>query len=222
LHCGFQPTSATETMRPQALHDRTAKRARRYAGMSDTGISDTGISDSCRSMKPTSRPSPRSDHDACLPSEVERLLLDVAADGFVLYCCGPRATPFGLVASQWEGYVDLVTIRCIDRVTAVRVPVFSHGPVDVFAPQVVVWTCEGLPQWALRALFTLTHPQHPHAPTNPYPAPSSLYILRVKQRPMTIRLLPSWAGRRAARLAATMSAVDSDPIMANVRYVRTG
>ncbi|MGA8521272.1 MAG: hypothetical protein WB735_24750, partial [Pseudonocardiaceae bacterium] len=88
----------------------------------------------------------------CLPSEVERLLLEVVADGFVLYCCGPRVAPFALVAAyQWEDYVDLVTIRCFDRVTTARVPAPHHGRVDVFTPEVVVWAHEGPPQWALRA-----------------------------------------------------------------------
>ena len=51
--------------------------------------------------------------EAGLPAEVERLLCEVVADGFVVYCCGPRAAPFALVAAyQWEDYVDLVTIRC--------------------------------------------------------------------------------------------------------------
>ena len=51
--------------------------------------------------------------EAGLPTEVERLLSEVVADGFVVYCCGPRAAPFALVAAyQWDDYVDLVTIRC--------------------------------------------------------------------------------------------------------------
>jgi hypothetical protein len=35
----------------------------------------------------------------CLPAEVERLLLEVVADGFVLHCCGPRAASAALVAA---------------------------------------------------------------------------------------------------------------------------
>jgi hypothetical protein len=31
--------------------------------------------------------------EVCLSSEVERLLGEVVADGFVVYCCGPRAAP---------------------------------------------------------------------------------------------------------------------------------
>ena len=55
--------------------------------------------------------------------ELERLLLDVVADGFVLYCCGPIAAPHALVASyQWKDFVGLVTIRCFEEVTTATVP----------------------------------------------------------------------------------------------------
>jgi hypothetical protein len=145
----------------------------------------------------------RSQSETCLPSELERLLLDVVDDGFILYCCGPIAAPCALVASyQWEYCVDLVTIRCFDQVTTARVPAPRHGPVDVFAPEAVVWAYEGPPQWALRALLDLVPPQHPNAPTAAYPAPPSLHIPRTEQRPMTIRLpAPGLAGMRAVRLA---------------------
>lgn len=143
--------------------------------------------------------------EEALPAEVERLLLDVVADGFVLYCCGTIAAPSALVASyQWENYVDLVSIRCFDQVTTARIPAPRHGPVDVFAPEVVVWSYEGPPQCALRALLDLTPPQHPDAPTRAYPAPPSLYIPRAEQRPMTIRLpLPGRVGMRAVRLVGS-------------------
>lgn len=37
-----------------------------------------------------------------LAPEVEGLLGEVVADGFVVYCCGPRAAPNALVASyEW-------------------------------------------------------------------------------------------------------------------------
>ena len=154
---------------------------------------------------------------ACLPPDVQRLLLELVADGFVVYCCGPPAAPCALVASyQWDDYVDLVTIRCFERVTTARVPAPRHGRVDVFAPEVVVWAYEGPPQWALRALLDLAHPQHPHAPTNTYPAPASLRIPRAEQRPLTIRLPPpDRAGVRAARLADAIAAVGSDLVTAN-------
>ena len=57
--------------------------------------------------------------DVDMPPVVERLLLGVVQDGFVLYCCGGRAEPSALVASyDWEQYLDLVVIRGVDRVTA--------------------------------------------------------------------------------------------------------
>ncbi|MGH3900919.1 MAG: hypothetical protein ACRDTA_22280 [Pseudonocardiaceae bacterium] len=157
------------------------------------------------------------DSQACLPPEVERLLLDVVSDGFILYCCGPITAPFVLVASyQWEDYVDLVTIRCFDRVTTARVPAPQRGRIDVFAPEVVVWAHEAPPQRALRVLLDLVHPQHPYAPVRAYPAPPSLRIPRAEQRPMKIKLpSPDRAGMRATRLAAAMAAGDSDPIMTN-------
>jgi hypothetical protein len=136
-----------------------------------------------------------------LPPVVEGLLLDVVADGFTVYCCGPRAAPTALAASyEWEDCVDHLTIRRWDQVIAARVP--KLGRVDVFAPEVVVWAYEGPAECTLRALLALVHPRHPDAPTGVHPAPRSLQVPRHEQRPMTIRL-PSAdrAGVRAARLA---------------------
>ncbi len=136
----------------------------------------------------------------CLSPEIEGLLLDVLADGFTLYCCGPKAAPTALVAAyHWPHYIDLLTIRDFTRITAARVP--KRGDVDVFAPEVVVWAYEGAPQWTLRALLNLVHPQRPDAPHGEYPAPPSLHIRRAEQRPMTIRLpLPDRTEARARRL----------------------
>jgi hypothetical protein len=147
----------------------------------------------------------RSSRREGLPPEVEELLIDVVADGFVLHCCGNRAAPRALVASyEWDHCIDLATIRDFDRVTVARVP--KHNKVDVFAPEVVHWAYEGPPQLALRALLNLVHPAHPDAPTSEYPAPPMLCIPRAEQRPMTIRLPPPGrAGARATRLAAAMS-----------------
>lgn len=133
---------------------------------------------------------------------MERLLLDIVTDGFVVYCCGGRDAPTALVASfEWDHYVDLVTIRCFDRITAARVP--KRGRVDVFAPDVVVWAYEGPAECTLRALLNLVHPQHPDAPTGTYPAPCSLRVPRHEQRPTTIRLPTAGrAGVRAIRLAS--------------------
>jgi hypothetical protein len=144
--------------------------------------------------------------EVSLPSEIERLLLDVVVDGFVLYCCGPRATPQALVASySWGDYIDLLNIRCFDRIITARVPTSPYDKVDVFNPEAVVWAYEGPPQPALRALLNLLPPHHPHAPINPYPAPPALHIPRAEQRPMTILFPPPERTRhRSARLAAMM------------------
>jgi hypothetical protein len=201
LHRGFVRTSATKTRHNNHV---------RVARMAQWACCYVGESDGGRSMRPSSLSVLRSDGQAGLPAEVERLLREVVADGFVLYCCGPRAAPFALVAAyQWKDYVDLVTIRCFDRVTTARVPVPHHGRVDVFTPEVVVWAYEGPPQRALQALLDLIHPhQHPHAPARLRPAPPSLCVPRAEQRPMTIQFPPPGrAGMRAARLAAAMAAM---------------
>ncbi|MGH3974581.1 MAG: hypothetical protein ACRDS9_14815 [Pseudonocardiaceae bacterium] len=137
-----------------------------------------------------------------LPPGVERLLLDVVADGFTVYCCGPRSAPTALAASyEWGDYVDHLIIRNYDRVTAARVP--KLGRVDVFAPETVVWAYEGPAEHTMRALLNLVHPQHPDAPASLYPAPRSLYVPRHQQRPMSIRLPSAGrAGVRAARLGS--------------------
>jgi hypothetical protein len=136
---------------------------------------------------------------------VEELLVDVAADGFTLYCCGPKAAPWALVACyEWDHCVDLLTIRDFDRVISARVPAQGRR-VDLFAPEAVVWAYEGLPRQALRALLNLVHPAHPDAPTVGYPAPAGLRVPRAQQRPMTIQLpSPGRARVRAARLATAL------------------
>ncbi|MGH3841684.1 MAG: hypothetical protein ACRDS0_09620 [Pseudonocardiaceae bacterium] len=140
-----------------------------------------------------------------LPVVVEELLADVVADGFALYCCGPKAAPNALVACyEWGDCVDLLTVRDFDRVITARVSKQGRR-VDIFAPEVVVWAYEGPPQCAVRALLALVHPAHPDAPTLGYPAPAGLRVLRAEQRPMTIRPpSPSRAGARAARLATAV------------------
>ncbi|MGH3821943.1 MAG: hypothetical protein ACRDRA_03740 [Pseudonocardiaceae bacterium] len=146
-----------------------------------------------------------------LPAEVEELLVEVVADGFAVYCCGPKAAPHALVAAyEWENYVDLLTIGNFDRVTTARVP--ARGTVDIFAPEVVVWAYEGSPEQALRALLELVHPAHPDAPTTEYPAPAGLHVPRARQRPMTIRLpSPDLVRPRATRLALPRDRRRSDP-----------
>jgi hypothetical protein len=142
---------------------------------------------------------------AGLSAVVEKLLVEVAADGFTLYCCGPKTAPNALVATyEFDQYVDLLIIRDFDRVTTARVP--TRNPVDIFAPQVVVWAYEGPPQQALRALLALVHPAHPDAPVADYPAPASLHVPRAQQRPMTIQPpSPNRAGVRAERLSNAMT-----------------
>lgn len=140
-----------------------------------------------------------------LPAVVEELLIDVATDGFTMYCCGPKTAPNALLACyEWDHYVDLVTIRDFDRVTAARVP--KPDTLDIFAPQVVVWAYQGPAQQALRALLELVHPAHPDAPTADYPAPAGLHVPRTQQRPMTIRLpSPGRTRARAERLTTAMT-----------------
>ena len=151
------------------------------------------------------RPLPSVGGEVGLPAVVEELLVDVAADGFTLYCCGPKTAPNALVASyEWDLYVDLLTIRDFARVTTARVP--THGRVDIFAPEVVVWAYEGPPRQTLRALLDLVHPAHPDAPTAAYQAPARLQVPRALQRPMTIRRpSPSQTRVREARLTTAMT-----------------
>lgn len=195
---GSPGTLAMETIHPQT---RPARRSvwvvRRDAGMPQ----------SAGSARTAASSVPGVGGAACLSFEVERLLGDVVADGFALYCCGPRAAPCALVASyQWEDYLDLLTIRRFDRIITARIPAPQHARIDVFAPKVVVWAYEGPPQPALRALLNLLPPTHPQAPTSAYPAPAALHIPRAEQRPLSIQLPASpRAENRAARLIATMA-----------------
>jgi hypothetical protein len=170
------------------------------------GINTVDMPAGGRSVRPAVFSALHSGLETHLPLEVERLLVSVVADGFLLHCCGPKAAPFALVASyQWKGYVDLVTIRRFDWITTARVCVPPRRRVDVFAPEAVVWAYKGPPQWALRALLELVHPEHPKAPASAYPAPTSLHIPRTEQRPMAIRFPPPGrASIRAARLMAAM------------------
>lgn len=127
--------STAQLTHSQLRRGRTAGCAHCYADRSPAGD---------WSVTPSPLSALRSTSEPCLPSELERLLLDVVADGFVLYCCGPIAAPYALVASyQWKDCVDLVTIRCFEQVTTARVPLPRHGPVDVFAPEMVVWGMKG-------------------------------------------------------------------------------
>jgi len=142
-----------------------------------------------------------------LPAVVEELLVDVAIDGFTLYCCGPKSAPNALVAAyEWEQYVDLLTIRDFDRVTTARV--VKRDAVDIFAPELVVWAYQGPSQQALRALLKLVRPAHPDAPAAEYSAPAGLLVPRSQQRPMTIR--PPSPGRAVVRADRLVTAMRGD------------
>lgn len=110
----------------------------------------------CGQQRMTRLPSAAAHHgvQVSLPAAVEELLVDVVADGFALYCCGLKAAPNALVASYgWEHHVDLLTVQNFDRINAARVP--KRGRLDIFVPEVVVWSYEGPPQPTLRALLEL-------------------------------------------------------------------
>jgi hypothetical protein len=190
---GASDTMAMKTIHEQAARRRTAQRSHRVEDLSDGG-------------RPARTPAPsmlRWGSDKSLPSEMEQLLVDVVADGFIVYCCGPRSAPWALVAAYpWDDYVDLVTIRRFDQIITARIPAPPRARIDVFDPKAVVWAYEGPPQPALRALLNLLPPHHPDAPTSAYPAPPGLHIPRTEQRPLTIRVPPPQrAGTRADRLA---------------------
>ena len=79
-------------------------------------------------MRRLSSAAPRHGGQVDLPTGVEELLIDVATDGFTVYCCGPKMAPNALVAAYaWEQYVDLLTIRDFSRVTTARVPKQGRG-----------------------------------------------------------------------------------------------
>jgi hypothetical protein len=133
---------------------------------------------------------------------VRRLLVDVVNDGFTLRYCGGVAEPSAIVCTyDWDDYVDMVTLKGFQHVTAARVP--KREKIDLFAPEQVVWVYQGRADRALLALLNLVHPDHPDAPRTAVPAPHSLHVPPVEQRPVTVRP-PSWrkAGVRAARLAS--------------------
>lgn len=107
--------------------------------------------------------------------------------GFTAYCCGDRHTPHVLVAAyDWgDGYVDVVTMRGADRVTAARLP--KHDGLDIFAPSCAVWHYMGALQPTVTAMLHLPPPNHPDSPTMIYPAPLTLFVDSHELRPMTIK-----------------------------------
>jgi hypothetical protein len=110
---GTRGTLAMKASHGQAEHSWRATRARGSAGVCDG-------SQSAQTLVPSMLR--WSGGDTCLPSGVEQLLAEVVTDGFVVYCCRPRGAPRALVASyQWDDYVDLLSIRCFDRIITARV-----------------------------------------------------------------------------------------------------
>lgn len=106
--------------------------------------------------------------------------------GWTHYCCGDRKSPHALVSTyDWGGYVDVITIRGADQVTAARLP--KYDGLDIFAPTLVVWHYMGALHPTVTAILRLPAPDHPEAPTKTYPAPSTLFVATGEQRPMTIR-----------------------------------
>ncbi len=107
--------------------------------------------------------------------------------GFTAYCCGNRHAPHVLVAvySWEEGYVDVVNIRGVDRVTTARLP--AYDGLDIFAPTRAVWHYLGTLEPAVSAMLQLPPPGHPGAPTTIYPAPLTLFVSSHEQRPMHIK-----------------------------------
>jgi hypothetical protein len=95
-------------------------------------------------------PSAGPDHDerVGLPAVVEHQLVDVVADGFTLYCCGPKTAPNALVAAyHWDRHVDLLTIGGLH--SGHRSQGAHTRPSGHLRPQVVVWAYESPPQQVL-------------------------------------------------------------------------
>jgi hypothetical protein len=139
------------------------------------------------------------------PAETYEAFAALRAAGFTAYCCGDRHAPCVLVAAyDWEeGYVDVVTMRGADRVTAARLP----NGLDIFAPHQAVWHYMGALEPAVAAMLRLPPPGHPDAPITEYQAPLTLFVSSREQRTMTIkpgRTKPSastTASRRVSRFS---------------------
>lgn len=117
--------------------------------------------------------------------EAYRAFAALREAGFTAYCCGNRHAPLVLVAAyNWgDGYVDVVTMRGADRVTAARLP----DNLDIFAPHQAVWHYMGALEAAVAAMLRLSPPGHPDAPVTAYPAPLTLFVSSREQRSMTIK-----------------------------------
>jgi hypothetical protein len=79
------------------------------------------------------------------------------------------------VEALHHGLASVSTARMPEGGRSVRLPpLFAplSGSAVHFATEAVVWAYEGPPQWALRVLLKLVHPQHPHAPVRAYLLPT--------------------------------------------------
>jgi hypothetical protein len=75
--------------------------------------------------------------------------------GFTAYCCGNRRAPHALVSAyDWVGYLDVINIRCADRVTAARLPIYDG--LDIFAPTRAVWHYLGALEPTVAAMLKLS------------------------------------------------------------------
>lgn len=106
--------------------------------------------------------------------------------GFTACCCGNRRAPSVLISvHNWGGYLDVINIRGVDRVTAARLP--RDDGLDIFAPTRAVWHYLGALEPTVAAMLRLPPPNHPDAPTVSYPAPLTLFVASHELRPMTVK-----------------------------------
>lgn len=68
----------------------------------------------------------------------------------------------GILAVSGEACLSSEVERLLQDVITARIPAPQHARIDVFAPKVVVWSYEGPPQSALRALLNLHPSSGPH------------------------------------------------------------
>lgn len=120
-------------------------------------------------------------------SETYQAFAALRQAGFTAYCCGDRHAPHVLVAAyDWgDSYVDVITMRGADRVTAARLP--KHDGLDIFAPHQAVWHYMGDLEPAVAAILRLPPPGHRDSPTTVYQAPVTLFVPPREQRCMTVK-----------------------------------
>lgn len=129
------------------------------------------------------------------PSQVDKLLVEVVADGFTVIVAGTLDNP-GLLAAtyRWGPEVDAVFIVDPDDVLAVRT-----ARADVGSP--VLWAYRGPIVPALRTLLDLQHPRHPDAPRTAITPAEAPRLPPLGPRPLVIRTPAArHQGARARRL----------------------